>query len=307
MKTLAIFGGEKTVPDGFIKTWPPLTQADRDAVMSVFDSNVLHGIAAPQCKALQQEFAEFIGVKHCLIVNSGTAALHMASASLGSGTCGLYEPIHGSAPDIAGKGIANPLAAIWSAAQILDFFHMEEQTNLRLYTTEIEDNLVWQVEGRYAYQTSKLFASASVLRQWERDETSGDEQVTGIRTSVNWRHGPLRLTAGADYYHQHVDEGAFSDGFNDNYYHLKLAPTLTLGGGWRLSSLLLYSSRKRRYDEHPWLYASLKVNKDLGRYCNVFGDFHDIAGSPIALTSDLSGYFKNRALTIGITIYPFRK
>ena len=189
---------------------------------------------------------------------------------------------------------------------ISDFFHMEEQTNLRMYTTDIEDNLVWQVEARYAYQTPKLFASASVLQQWEKDETSGDEQVTGIRTSVTWLHGPLRLTAGADYYHRHVDEGAYNDGINDNYYHLKLAPTLTLGAGWRLSSLLLYSSRKKKYDEHPWLYASLKVNKDLGRYCNVFADFHDIAGSPTALTSDLSGYFKNRALTIGITFYPWR-
>ena len=189
---------------------------------------------------------------------------------------------------------------------ISDFFHMEEQTNLRMYTTDIEDNLVWQVEARYAYQTPKLFASASVLQQWEKDETSGDEQVTGIRTSVTWLHGPLRLTAGADYYHRHVDEGAYNDGINDNYYHLKLAPTLTLGAGWRLSSLLLYSSRKKKYDEHPWLYASLKVNKDLGHYCNVFADFHDIAGSPTALTSDLSGYFKNRALTIGITFYPWR-
>ena len=190
---------------------------------------------------------------------------------------------------------------------INDFFHMEEQTNLRLYTTDIEDNLFWQVEARYAYQTPKLFASASLLRQWEKDELSGNEQVTGIRTSATWHHGPLRLTAGADYYHQHVDEGTYSYGFNDNYYHLKLAPTLTLGSGWRLSSQLLYSSRKKRYDEHPWLYASLKVNKDLGRYCNVFADFHDIAGSPTAFTSDLSGYFKNRALTIGITIYPFRQ
>ena len=33
----------------------------------------------------------------------------------------MFEPIHGSAPDIAGKKIANPLAAIWSAAQMLDF------------------------------------------------------------------------------------------------------------------------------------------------------------------------------------------
>ncbi len=42
-----------------------------------------------------------------------------ASASLGSGTRGLYEPIHGSAPDIAGRGIANPYAAILSAALLL--------------------------------------------------------------------------------------------------------------------------------------------------------------------------------------------
>ena len=38
----------------------------------------------------------------------------------------MFEPIHGSAPDIAGKGIADPLAAVWSASQILDFFGHEE-------------------------------------------------------------------------------------------------------------------------------------------------------------------------------------
>ena len=43
----------------------------------------------------------------------------LPSASLGSGGPGLYEPIHGSAPDIAGKGIANPLGAILSAAMLL--------------------------------------------------------------------------------------------------------------------------------------------------------------------------------------------
>lgn len=45
----------------------------------------------------------------------------LASASLGSGTLGLYEPIHGSAPDIAGKGLANPLATILSAAMMLRY------------------------------------------------------------------------------------------------------------------------------------------------------------------------------------------
>jgi len=43
----------------------------------------------------------------------------LPSASLGQGRLGLYEPIHGSAPDIAGKGIANPLATILSAALLL--------------------------------------------------------------------------------------------------------------------------------------------------------------------------------------------
>ncbi len=43
----------------------------------------------------------------------------LASASLAEGTLGLYEPIHGSAPDIAGKGLANPMATILSAAMLL--------------------------------------------------------------------------------------------------------------------------------------------------------------------------------------------
>ena len=43
----------------------------------------------------------------------------LPSASLGEGTLGLYEPIHGSAPDIAGQGIANPLGTILSAAMLL--------------------------------------------------------------------------------------------------------------------------------------------------------------------------------------------
>ena len=43
----------------------------------------------------------------------------LPSASLGDGTRGLYEPIHGSAPDIAGKGIANPCGTILSVAMLL--------------------------------------------------------------------------------------------------------------------------------------------------------------------------------------------
>ena len=43
------------------------------------------------------------------------------SSSLGATTCGLYEPIHGSAPDIAGKDIANPIGTILAAAMMLRY------------------------------------------------------------------------------------------------------------------------------------------------------------------------------------------
>ena len=45
----------------------------------------------------------------------------LPSASMGKGTQGLFEPVHGSAPDIAGKNIANPLASILSSAMLLRY------------------------------------------------------------------------------------------------------------------------------------------------------------------------------------------
>ena len=51
----------------------------------------------------------------------------LPSASLGDEKKGLYEPVHGSAPDIAGKDIANPLASILSVAMMLRYsFDLEE-------------------------------------------------------------------------------------------------------------------------------------------------------------------------------------
>ena len=52
----------------------------------------------------------------------------LPSASLGDGKAGLYEPIHGSAPDIAGKGIANPVGTILSTALLLRYsFKMDAE------------------------------------------------------------------------------------------------------------------------------------------------------------------------------------
>ena len=50
------------------------------------------------------------------------------SSSLGDTSCGLYEPIHGSAPDIAGKDVANPIGTILAAAMMLRYsFDMEAE------------------------------------------------------------------------------------------------------------------------------------------------------------------------------------
>ena len=63
----------------------------------------------------------------------------MPSASLSEGTLGMYEPIHGSAPDIAGLNIANPLGTILSGAMMLRYsFEMAEEAD----TIEAADNAV---------------------------------------------------------------------------------------------------------------------------------------------------------------------
>lgn len=64
----------------------------------------------------------------------------LSSASLGAGKLGLYEPSHGSAPDIAGKGIANPIATILSAAMLLRYsFDLDEEA--KAVETAVEEVL----------------------------------------------------------------------------------------------------------------------------------------------------------------------
>ena len=58
----------------------------------------------------------------------------LPSASLNASNQGLYEPSHGSAPDIAGKGVANPLATILSAAMMLRYSLDQEEAAVRIET-----------------------------------------------------------------------------------------------------------------------------------------------------------------------------
>jgi 3-isopropylmalate dehydrogenase len=71
----------------------------------------------------------------------------LASASLSEGSKGLYEPIHGSAPDIAGQGLANPLATILSAAMLLRH-SLGLEAEARRIETAVADALAVGVRGR---------------------------------------------------------------------------------------------------------------------------------------------------------------
>jgi 3-isopropylmalate dehydrogenase len=83
------------------------------------DSMAMHLIARPRefdVIVTENLFGDILTDEASML--AGSMGL-LPSASLGDGKLGLYEPIHGSAPDIAGRGIANPFAAILSAAMLL--------------------------------------------------------------------------------------------------------------------------------------------------------------------------------------------
>ncbi len=82
---LAIAGGRPTLDNGRHIRWPVLGDEDRRAVMGVLERGVLSGPLAPEVRGLEREFAAFVGARHCLATNSGTASLHIALAAAGVG------------------------------------------------------------------------------------------------------------------------------------------------------------------------------------------------------------------------------
>ncbi len=82
---LAIAGGTPVLNRSDYKNWPIITDDDRRLINEVLDSGILAGGTAPQVAALEREWATYIGSRHCLTTTSGTAALHMALAAVGTG------------------------------------------------------------------------------------------------------------------------------------------------------------------------------------------------------------------------------
>lgn len=217
--------------------------------------------------------------------NRNENALH---ASVG------YQKGRHFAQAIFNRSYFNPLAS--------DFQDYLDEESIH-YNTGYKTNLAWRWEGRYTYQTELLVATGSVTHTLRTDMLIPNEALTGLGTVVTWHHGPLRLTGGANVYHLHISS---DEAVDETFFSLKLTPTLLLGKGFRLSSVLIYNSRRDYYGMRGHLNASVKMNKDLGKHCNVFADYHDLAGQPEGEAYNLSQSFKNRALTIGFTYYPWR-
>jgi len=80
---LAINGGSRTIPDGLIQPWPHVTESDREAIAAVIASEKITEQQRVQSEGLAKEWAEYMGVRYCIPVNSGTAALHLCVAGVG--------------------------------------------------------------------------------------------------------------------------------------------------------------------------------------------------------------------------------
>lgn len=213
---------------------------------------------------------------------------HALIASVG------YHKGHHAIQGIFNRSFFNPVVSAF-----IDYL-IEDHTQ---YNTDYKTQYAWRSELRYTYQTERMVVTGSATHTLLTDLPTPNQSLTGLGASVTWNKGALRLTGGANVYHEHIK---LEESNNETFFTLKFAPTLLLGNGFRLSSVLLFNSKKDYIEQHAHLYASVKVNKDLGRRCNVFADFHDIAGQPETTTLLLMQSYKNRALTIGLTYYPWR-
>ncbi len=102
----------------------------------------------------------------------------LPSASLDASGKGLYEPSHGSAPDIAGKGVANPLATILSAAMMLR------------YTFDRGD-VAERIEAAVRAVLGQGLRTSRRRGRWRRDRHGGDGRRGGRRAACR----PMNIRA----------------------------------------------------------------------------------------------------------------
>jgi perosamine synthetase len=107
---LALFGAAPVLPSGAHQVWPVVTDQERLAVARVLDRGILSGPFAPESRALEEEFARFVGAKHAVLTHCGTSALVVALAA--AGVCAGDEVIVPSYSFVATPLAVTQLGAI---------------------------------------------------------------------------------------------------------------------------------------------------------------------------------------------------
>jgi len=83
---LAIEGGNRVIsPNIYLKNWPIITEEDIYSILEVVKQKDFWGIEAKKIVTLEKEYARYLGLRYCVALNSGTAALHAAIAAIGVG------------------------------------------------------------------------------------------------------------------------------------------------------------------------------------------------------------------------------
>ncbi len=105
----------------------------------------------------------------------------LPSATVG-GTVNLYEPVHGSAPDIAGQGIANPIGAILTAAMLL-----RHSANLEAEALAIEGSVRQVLEEGYRTRDLLRSGAGEPLSTQEMGSRINDALIAGLRENAQAR------------------------------------------------------------------------------------------------------------------------
>ena len=221
--------------EGF-PSWPQITEADVEAVAAVLRSNRLSLLTSPEVEAFEDEFAAYHSVKHCVAVNSGTSAVHLALAALGvAADDHIAVPAHtfvGSAAPVCYLGARPLLVDIDSesfcmspedlAAKItpqtraivpvhLNGMPADLEAIMRIaarHGVPVVEDACQAVGARFKGNPVGGFGAVSCFSFWEDKTltmggeggailTDDDEVATRIRRLRNHGHGPLGSAATA--------------------------------------------------------------------------------------------------------------
>lgn len=194
----AFLGGAPTIEPGAHTAWPVLERADREAVATVLDSGNLTGLGAPQVTALEHEFGAFLGVRHCLATNAGTAALHACAVALdlraGDEFIVPAFTYGASAMGPALNGAAPVFADVDGATYNLDPARIEERISDRtraivvvhLHGMPADMDAIGAVAARHGLALIEDFAQAQGARYGDRlVGTFGSCAATSLNATKN--------------------------------------------------------------------------------------------------------------------------